>query len=170
MTSILLSSGRRVDPFNLDGVKLTLDELIPPLAKLCRYTGHTRGHFSVAEHEVHLINKVPAGLKRAAALHDLNESLTNDLPHPFKAKLPDYVGFEIHVQQHIFRQFDEPWENMALLSQYDRRICADEMQQVFAVPFQLEGVEPLGGVNVEFWEWREAEQKLRQSFKFLGLL
>jgi len=170
MTSILLSSGRRVDPFNLEGVVFSIEELIKPLAKICRYTGNTKGHFSVAEHEVHLINKVPAGLKRAAALHDLNEGVTNDLAHPYKARLTDFVEFEVAVQKHIFRQFNEPWENMTLLHQYDRRICADEMLQVFEEPYVLEGVEPLGNVHCQMWEWREAEEKLRTSFKFLGLI
>jgi hypothetical protein len=169
MTAILLSSGRRVDPFALEGVVLSLDELIPPLAKLNRYTGHTNRFYSVAEHTVHLVNKVPVGLKRAAALHDLNEGLTNDLPHPFKAALPDYVEFEKSVQMHIFRQFNEPWENMELLTHYDRRICADEMEQLFEPPYIIPGLAPLN-VRVEGWEWREAEQNLRKTFRFLGLL
>lgn len=169
MTGILLSSGRRVDPFNLSGVKLELEELIRPLAKLNRYTGHTNRFYSVAEHTVHLINAVPVGLKRAAALHDLNEGLTNDLPHPFKARLLDFVTFEESVQQHIFRQFDEPWENMVLLTAFDRRICADEMAQLFEPPHLIENMKPLG-VTVQGWEWREAETKLLNSFKFLGLI
>jgi hypothetical protein len=169
MTAILLNSGRRVDPFNLDGIIFDLEELIPSMAKLCRYTGHVNRFYSVAEHTVHLVNAVPAGLKRAAALHDTNEPLTNDLPHPFKAALPDFVAFEQGVQQHIFRQFDEPWRNMELLNQYDRRICADEMAQLFEPPHIIPGMEPLG-IKVEGWEWREAEEKLRKTFKFLGLI
>lgn len=169
MTSILLNSGRRVDPFHLGDIVLDLEELIPSLAKLCRYTGHVNRFYSVAEHTVHLINAVPANLKRAAALHDLNEPLTNDLPHPFKAALPEYVAFEKCVQWHIFRQFDEPWTNMELVTPYDRRICADEMAQLFDPPYIIPGMEPLG-VTVCGWEWREAEENLRNAFKSIGLL
>ncbi|WP_454287282.1 hypothetical protein [Rhizobium arsenicireducens] len=169
MSSILLNSGRRVDPFNLGADYLSINDLVKPLPKLCRYSGQPDCHYSVAEHTVHLINIVPAGLKRAAALHDLNEGLTNDLPHPFKAALPDFVKFEKMVQRQIFTWFEEPWENMVLLEDWDRRICADEMLQIFPAPYVLEGREPFG-IKVEGWEWREAEEKIRNAFKFLGLL
>ncbi|KQS84335.1 hypothetical protein [Rhizobium sp. Leaf383] len=169
MSTILINTGRRVDPFNLMDYSFTAEELLKPLAKLCRYTGHTSRFYSVAEHTVHLINAVPMHLKRAVALHDLNEGLTNDLPRPFKQRLPDYVAFENSVQQHIFRLFDEPWENMAAIAEYDYRICADEMAQLFDEPYILPDAEPLG-VHIIGWEWQVAETKLRNSFKFLGLL
>ncbi|MBC2806632.1 hypothetical protein ACCS91_33585 [Rhizobium ruizarguesonis] len=169
MTAILLNSGRRVDPFNLDAEFLSIAELMKPLPKLCRYSGQPDCHYSVAEHTVHLINVVPAGLKRAVALHDMNEGLTNDLPHPFKAALPDFVEFEQMVQRQIFAWYGEPWENMALINDYDRRICADEMAQIFTPPHIIQGMQPLG-VKVEGWEWREAEQKLSNALKFVGLL
>jgi hypothetical protein len=59
---------------------------------------------------------------------------------------------------------------MELVTHYDRRICADEMEELFSPPYIIPGLAPLGGIKFECWEWREAEQKLRQSFKFLGLL
>ena len=114
-SAILINSMRLVDPFQLENITFSAEELIRPLAKLCRYSGQTKDHYSVAEHTVHLVNAVPHHLKRAVALHDLNEGLTNDLPRPFKQRLPDYVGFEEAVQQTIFKQFDEPWENMAAI-------------------------------------------------------
>lgn len=169
MSHIMINSGRLVDPFNLLNETFTIEELLKPLAKLCRYTGHTNRHYSVAEHTVHLINAAPAGLKRAFALHDLNEGLTNDLPRPFKQRLPDYVSFETAVQQRIFDQFGEPWENMLLTAELDFRICADEMLQLFDEPYVLPGAAPLG-ITIEGWDWQVAEQKLRNAFKFLGLL
>lgn len=168
-STIYINSCRLVDPFNLAATKLTVAELIPPLAKLCRYSGHVNRFYSVAEHTVHLINKVPAGLKRAAALHDLNEGLTNDLPRPFKRKLPQYVEFEELVQRQIFDMLGEPWENMKLIGPYDYRICADEMAQLFDVPYVLPDAEPLG-VKIEGWDWKTAELKLRNAFNFLGLI
>jgi hypothetical protein len=168
-SAILINSGALVDPFNLDSVQIDPVTLIKPLAKLCRYTGQCNRFYSVAEHTVHLINAVPFPLKRAVALHDLNEGLTNDLPRPFKQRLPEYVDFEKTVQQWIFRQFDEPWENMAAIASYDFNICADEMAQLFDEPFILEGATPLG-IKIEGWDWKTAETKLLNAFKFLGLI
>lgn len=168
-SAILINSGALVDPFNLSEINLDAATLAKPLAKLCRYTGQCNRFYSVAEHTVHLINAVPLHLKRAVALHDLNEGLTNDLPRPFKQRLPDFVSFEEAVQQHIFRQFDEPWEHMAAIASYDLNICADEMAQLFDVPFTVQGATPLG-IKIEGWDWKTAETKLLNAFKFLGLI
>jgi uncharacterized protein len=169
MSAILINTGRLVDPFNLDDHRFSAEELLKPLAKLCRYSGQCNRFYSVAEHTVHLINAVPQHLKRAVALHDLNEGLTNDLPRPFKQRLPDYVQFEKLVQYRIFQQFDEPWCNMNAIAEWDFNICADEMAQLFDEPFILEGAKPLG-IKIECWDWQTAENKLRTAFKFLGLL
>lgn len=168
-SAILINSMRLVDPFDLENLTFSAEELIRPLAKLCRYSGQTKDHYSVAEHTVHLINAAPPHLKRAVALHDLNEGLTNDLPRPFKQRLPDYVGFEKLVQQRIFQQFGEPWENMAAIAELDFNICGDEMLQVFDEPWICKGAKPLG-ITIEFWDWRTAETKLRNAFQFLGLI
>lgn len=170
MTSILINNNQLVNPFDLANIRLSAEVLLKPLAKLCRYTGQVNRFYSVAEHTVHLVNKVPMPLKRAAALHDLNEGLTNDLPRPFKERLTEYVTFEEAVQQHIFTWFNEPWENMEALKEYDFRICADEMAVLFDEPFTLRGDPKPLGVTIEGWEWQTAENKLRNAFKFLGLL
>ena len=168
-SAILINSMRLVDPFDLQDITFSAEELIRPLAKLCRYTGQTKDHFSVAEHTVHLINVVPAPLKRAAALHDLNEGLTNDMSRPFKRRMPNFVACEETVQRRIFQQFNEPWENMEAIAEYDFNICGDEMLQVFEEPWICKGTKPLG-ITIEFWDWRTAENNLRSAFKFLGLL
>lgn len=146
MTSILITTGRLVDPFNIQNYTFTAKDFIRPLCLLNRYTGHTVRPIPVAEHSYKLSiapEVVAAELERAALLHDFNEALTNDLPYPFKAALPDYQSFEEQVQRHIFKVFNEPWENMEKLKPFDRRICQDEMMALFSEPFDL-GLEPLG--------------------------
>lgn len=170
MSSILINSMQLVDPFDLASTRLSAEVLLKPLAKLCRYTGQVNRFYSVAEHTVHLINNVPDHLRRAVALHDLNEGLTNDLPRPFKQRLVEYVDFEKQVQQHIFRWFDEPWENMEAIAEYDFRICADEMAQLFDDPWVPSGNPKPLGVTIEGWDWQTAETMLRNSFKSLGLI
>lgn len=167
MTRILLSSMKLVDPFHLDETPLTIPELIHPLCLLNRYTGQTIAPYSVAEHTYHLMSVVPEKLKRAAALHDLNEGLTNDIPRPLKARLPEFCMFEEQVQRQIFRWFGEPWDNMEALADYDNRICVDEMSQIFERPYERFG-EPVG-ITVRFWSWDVAKERLTAAFKEIGL-
>lgn len=167
-SSILINSGRLVDPFQIENYSFTMEELIHPLCQLARYTGHGKAPYTVAEHTHHLIQYVPKHLKRAVALHDLNEGLTNDLPRPFKQKLPEYCEFEERVQRHIFALFEEPWENMDAIKEYDFRICQDEMNYLFPNGWDL-GVEPLG-IEIKCWPWDIAKLYLSQSMKEIGLL
>lgn len=167
-SAILINSGRLVDPFKIEEYEFTIQELMHPICMMPRYTGHTRAPYTVGEHTYHLINHVPKNLRRAVALHDLNEGLTNDLPRPFKKAMPEYVEFEERVQRHIFKLFDEPWENMAAIAEYDYRICQDEMSQLFTVPFDL-GVKPLG-VKINCWPWDITKIYLRDAFRGIGLI
>lgn len=165
-SEIRLHNGRMIDPFNIEQYEFDAQDFIHPLALLNRYTGHTKKPYSVAEHTVRLANSPQvrkAKLCRAAVLHDFNEGLTNDLPHPFKQKLPEFVAFEERVQRHIFNCFDEPWENMEALKEFDRRICQDEMQQILLYPLDI-GLEPLG-VDVVGWGWETAKTMLAEVCK-----
>lgn len=116
------------------------------LSMLNRYTGHTLRPYSVAEHTIRMATNtevIMSGLQRAVLLHDFNEALTNDLPRPFKRVLPEYVALEEVVQRQIFAHFNEPWENMERLTEFDYRICEDEMTQLFYPPHSI-GLVPLG--------------------------
>lgn len=145
---ILLGNGRRVDPFNLKPGDFDLAATANSLSQLNRYTGHCRRPHSVAAHSVVLSWAVPPHLRRAAIIHDMPESLVNDLPRPMKRRLPEYVAFETLVQRQLFGMLDEPWENFTELEQYDLRICADEMLQL--MNYTIPNVQPLG---VEIPEW-----------------
>jgi uncharacterized protein len=165
MTAMIrISTGELVDPFNIN-VMPKREVFVRSLAMLNRYTGHTSRPYSVAEHTCHLAGCPAvknAGLSRAALLHDFNEALTNDLPHPLKKALPDYEQFEEYVQKRIFAHFNEPWENMEKLVEFDRRICVDEMSQLFNPPVEP-WMEPLQ-VSFDYFEspWSYWSLRLNQ--------
>lgn len=169
MTSIMTHTGRLIDPFRITSYDFTSKDFAHPLSLLNRYTGHTKRPYSVAEHSVRLSLAVPDKLKRAAVLHDFNEALTNDLPFPFKSNLPDFVRFETMVQRHIFDIFDEPWENMVALHEYDRRICVNEMKVLFDVPCGPK-LEPLDiDISEEDYGWKYWRYRLQKQCSELGL-
>jgi hypothetical protein len=152
-TSILLASGRLVDPFDLQAGDFSLSATAHSLSLLNRYTGHTRIPLSVAEHSVMLSTVVPPKLARAAIIHDMSETLTNDLPNPFKKALPEYVAMEDKVQRWLFELLEEPWDNYIELKPYDRNICADEMRQYMS--YEPDGLVPFG-ITYPEWSYTEA--------------
>ena len=80
-------SGRRMDLSNPDPAQVDLADIARALGNQCRYTGHVRHHYSVAEHCLHVADLVPDEYKLAALLHDAQEAYITDLSTPVKAEV-----------------------------------------------------------------------------------
>ncbi|WP_353640761.1 hypothetical protein [Mesorhizobium sp. WSM2239] len=169
--SILLYNMKLVNPLDFKPENVDLPVAIRALCRLPRYSGQTIRTYRVAEHVVKLYQKVPAHLRRAALLHDCSEGFGMlDLPHPIKRAINGYSDMEKAMLKVIFAAKEEPWEHMEELEQYDRRICADEMLQVFPEPWDAKFWEPLGGVEIEFWSEGRCEVELRGAMLVEGLI
>lgn len=171
MGAILLRNGQRFDPFG--------DDPLPPvwvftraLCMISRYTGHTLRPYTVGEHSFRLAEAKQvkeAGLSRAAVLHDFSEAIFNDMASPVKREMPEYSAAETRLQRRIFTHWNEPWENMNRLMEFDHRICLDEMLSLF------DGVtpwcEPLGVFvpQTEF-HWKEVHFGLEHLCNELEIL
>lgn len=166
---IRVSSGAMINPVDLQPEDIDPTVAIHALSLLCRYGGQCRLPFMVAEHTVKLIEVVPPHLRKAALIHDFPEGLgLIDLPHPVKGQMPEYKAIDTEATRRVFARFDVPWEHMEELSTYDRRMCQDEMMQVFDEPFDI-GLEPLG-ITVEFWDWTQAKRRLTYAARDLGVI
>lgn len=95
MTGLIQThSGALVSPFNPDPETLTLPDIAHALSHICRFTGHTRTFYSVAEHSVRVARLVPPEDRLAALLHDATEAYLCDIATPIKALLPGYAEAE----------------------------------------------------------------------------
>lgn len=86
------------------GKVFSYDEIVPDmidirdiahsLSQICRYTGHTRLFYSVAQHSLLVSEKLPGGPaeKLVGLLHDAAEAYTNDLASPLKRWLDKADG------------------------------------------------------------------------------
>ena len=167
---ILIGTMRLIDPFNIHPDDVDLRSIIAALCRLPRYSGQTRKTYRVAEHVVHLYRAVPEHLRKAVLLHEASEGMGFlDLPHPIKMNIPFYKEMEEKLLRVVFAKFDVPYRDMIELNDYDRRICQDEMLQVFPEPWNL-GLEPLGDVTVEFWGEEYCLEALTRLFVKEGLI
>lgn len=78
------------------------------LSMLCRYGGHCRAFYSVAQHSYYASWMVRPEKALAALLHDLTEAYMVDVPRPMKALLPDYKTMELNLGGHIALAFGLP--------------------------------------------------------------
>ena len=83
-------TGKRYYPADPRAEDVCLEDIAHALSMICRYTGHTREFYSVAEHSVLVSQLVPFDLRFEALLHDAAEAYCHDLSSPLKASVPDY--------------------------------------------------------------------------------
>lgn len=82
------------------------EEIAHSLSMQCRYTGHARRFYSVAEHSL-LVSAIMLefglGDPREGLLHDAVEAYLSDIAAPWKAMLPDYKRIEHELDGHFRR-------------------------------------------------------------------
>src|SRR3954471_14156782 len=82
-------SGRFVNPFDPDPDQLDIADIARALANVCRFGGHCRAFYSVAQHSVIVSRLVEerggdAEEAFAALMPNPTEAYRGDMPHPLK--------------------------------------------------------------------------------------
>lgn len=105
MNWILTQTGKRFDLFEPDADMIDPRDIAHSLAHLCRFNGHTREFYSVAQHSCLVADLVPAEHKLAALLHDATEAYLGDMTRPLKEWMPYYRGFEDVIWGRVCERF-----------------------------------------------------------------
>jgi 5'-deoxynucleotidase YfbR-like HD superfamily hydrolase len=101
-------SGLRVYYDDLKPEVIKILDIAHSLSQICRFTGHTKKFYSVAQHSVIVANaQTTIAEKRAGLLHDATEAYVNDLPSPLKActDLGDYKNLENRIHDVINKKY-----------------------------------------------------------------
>lgn len=161
-------SGRQFFPFDPKPEAIDIVDIAQALAMTCRYGGHCKQFYSVAQHSVLVAEKAPPALALRALMHDAPEAYTGDLIRPIK-KHPEMAAFmwvEEVVERAICAKFDLPFPIMnADIKRLDNRILLDERDHVMtpcAHDWQVDG-EPLG-VTIERWSPETARWKFLDAY------
>lgn len=128
-------TGRKVHPFDPDPASLHIEDIAHALSNLCRFSGHVRRFYSVAQHSVHAARYVSErAARRHALLHDAAEAYFNDLAHPIKhaTGLEVYVHAERTMRGVIFERFGLAREMPAAVREVDARLLWTERDQLMA--------------------------------------
>lgn len=109
-----------------------LEDIAHSLGMLCRFTGHVRRFYSVAEHSVLISYMVPKKDALWGLLHDGTEAYVGDMSYPLKhqIELLSYLDIERHVQTAIGRKFDLAWGMPSSVHLADRELCKREGMQL----------------------------------------
>lgn len=100
MTWVQTFTGRSFDLAHPRAEDVRAADLAHALAYSCRFGGHTRAHYSVAQHSILVAALVwhrtgDEWARLVALLHDAHEAYTGDIKQPVKALLEDFAGRSI---------------------------------------------------------------------------
>lgn len=107
-TSLITSNGRYVDPLDFKSEDVDINVIAHALANICRFNGQTNEFYSVAQHSVHVAERVSQltdnkEIVLLALFHDASEAYICDIPRPLKHSdlLEGYLDVETAIQETI---------------------------------------------------------------------
>lgn len=150
-------TGKRFYPAAPRAEDICLEDIAHALSLECRFGGHVKQFYSVAQHSLLVAGAVfrfeplHKGITLRALLHDASEAYLKDLPRPLKLHLPDYEKIETDVQDAIDEAFQTTvgYEAYLKIKQADRILLATERRDLLRhqIPWDEvildEQVEPL---------------------------
>lgn len=104
-------TGKIVDLFNPNPEQICLEDIAHGLAHTCRWNGHTRTFYSVAEHSIRVAKRFMAEDDRyfTSLFHDAEESYFGDIVNPLKVLLPvSIIEAIVNFREAIFKKFNVP--------------------------------------------------------------
>ena len=127
-------SGRLFFPLEPRPADIDIVDIAHSLALQCRFNGHCRPFYSVAEHSVR-VSRILGGAERLwGLLHDAAEAYISDLPRPLKATAPGFRAAEDRLLEVIVTRFGLEWPMPAAVAQADDVLLATEMRDLMAPP------------------------------------
>ena len=145
--TIMTSTGRYFDLLEPNHRHVAIGEIAHALSHICRFTGHVRTFYSVAQHSYHASYLVPQEHALAALLHDAAEAYIGDVASPLKRLLPDYKAIEEKVEAAVFRHFNLPAKFDPCIKQADLIMLATEKRDLMPEHVDtwdcIQGIEPM---------------------------
>lgn len=120
---------------------ITIEDIAHALSNQCRFTGHTKYFYSVAQHSFYASLYVSPRNAIAAFLHDASEAYLCDLATPVKKLLPDYYTLEFKIMRAIAEKFDFMFPFAHEIKEIDLRLLITERDQLVGGELQPWGAE-----------------------------
>jgi hypothetical protein len=155
MNWIQTHTGRAFYPFAPRLEDIDIEDIAHALSMQCRYAGHVKRFYSVAEHCIHIAEALlrdgqPRHVVAAGLMHDATEAYLVDLPRPVKNMLPGYKDAEVRLAAVIAEKFRLPPVEPPIVKEYDTRILRNEAEALLgpAVDGWWDEIEPLEGLVI----------------------
>lgn len=135
---IMMHSGTLVDFLSPKASELSIMDIAHSLSMICRWGGHTKFHYSVAQHCVLCADQSmedgnPTEVSFACLMHDAAEAVTTDFPRPIKLAIPQIYAIENKVERAIEEAFGvDLITHHDIVKKIDNEVLACEARQLFS--------------------------------------
>lgn len=140
MPYIETRSGGEFWPMSPHVKDVNINDIAHALSNQCRFSGHTRVHYSVAEHSVRVSRLLKdwgcsVEVQRWGQLHDASEAYLVDLPSPLKydARFAFYRVAERRVMSVICERFGLPIAQPTEVAEADAVLLATEARDLMTI-------------------------------------
>lgn len=126
------SSGRRYWPADPRPEDIDIQDIAHALSLQCRFGGHVRRFYSVAQHSVLVANLCPPADTLWGLLHDASEAYIVDIPRPLKYApgMEGYLALEKKMMGAVCERFGLSPEMPASVREADERLLASEARDL----------------------------------------
>ena len=150
---------------------ISIEDIAHALSMTCRWGGHCKKFYSVAEHSVHIAHHILNPRDALfGLLHDAHEAYIGDMPKPFKATFPTWKHIEDILDDAIFTHFGLQGFSMpSVVKELDIAILTNEKKALMGdVDWGYEPAPPIRELKLKCWEPKEAERHFMETFKGLS--
>lgn len=161
-------TGKKVWPLDPRPEDICIEDIAHALSNICRYTGHVRRFYSVAQHSVLVSQILPRNLQLCGLLHDAAEAYICDLPRPLKQSEPFgsiYKEHEETLERCIAEKFSLPFPWPLEIKHADNVLLMTERRDLMATPPRPWTIraEPLD-ITIHPWSPENSELRFIERF------
>lgn len=153
--------------------EICIEDIAHALSMQCRYTGHTKFHYSVAQHAYYCSLIVAPEFKFEALMHDASEAYICDMSRPLKHYTlcgEEYLKVEKKIEQAISKKFGLPETMSPVVKWADNAMLYAEKRQLMP-PIEWDtrwGSEDEATIKISEWPPALAKSIFYDEFEHLS--
>lgn len=166
MTWMQTYKGHRMDFAKMDPAAIDLEDIAHALSLICRFNGHCRDFYSVAQHSVYVSQLVHPDNRLRGLLHDSPEAYMGDKVSPLKRLLPDFDRIEEIMACVIADRFNLGFLVDADIKRAYMEMLALEGRDLMGADLAAWGLpEPTAKIKIVPWKPELAERYFLEAFQ-----
>lgn len=143
LDAVCTYTGRAIRPLDPRPADIDIEDIAHSLANQCRFTGHTRQFYSVAQHSVHVSQLCP-NYPLEGLLHDASEAYLSDIARPIKKAEGDFGEIYEDIETNLM---------IAIWERFEVTLSADALAEVKTADNILIGAEARDLMHPNFSEF-----------------